>query len=104
MLTPKPEDTLMPREFEVARALAEFGADREFARALGLCERSAQKQLSAIMRKTGMEDRKSLAEWFASKFPTEEAREQGYISACLYLAHMLKHRRRNPGMRKLGHG
>ena len=55
----------------------------DIARQLGISYETAKAHIYRAMRKTGRETRTALALWYVRKFPTPEAQEAGYVSACL---------------------
>jgi hypothetical protein len=55
---------------------------------------TAKHYLWLAMRKTGKETRTALALWYIYKYPTEEAREKGYVQACLLLVERMHNRSR----------
>ena len=81
----RPEDTLTPREFEATALLAGELTQREIAQVQGISVEAVKKSLANVRRKTGKENSVGVALWFRRKYPTEEAEQAGYDSACEYL-------------------
>ena len=93
--TRKPEDTLSPREFEAVTMLAIDGArTADIARELSVACDTAKRYLSVAMEKTARETRTALALWYVRRYPTAQAREDGYVAACIYLAERMHGRTR----------
>lgn len=83
----KPEDSLTPREFEIVTLFAADGRrNADIARSLHIGYETVRTHVGRSMRKTGVDNRSALLLWYLRKYPTEAARERGYIDACLLMA------------------
>jgi DNA-binding CsgD family transcriptional regulator len=78
MTTPKPEDMLMPREFEAVALLAQGLARPEIAARMGIADNTVTHHLMRVKIKTGKETQVAMALWFIEKFPTEADRKRGF--------------------------
>jgi DNA-binding CsgD family transcriptional regulator len=83
--TPKPEDTLTPREFQATQALvgSKGESDAQIARLMGSSLDCVKRLFKNARIKTGTTNRTGLAFWFQAKYPTSEARKEGYFQACV---------------------
>ena len=86
----RPEDTLLPSEFDAVTALIKGMGYKEMAQELGVTIGTVSSALTKARLKAGKENNIGLAVWFVEKFPTEELRREGYIKSCLYLAQAMK--------------
>jgi DNA-binding NarL/FixJ family response regulator len=90
----KPEDTLMPSEFEVCDLLVKGLNCKQSGRELGRSANSVTVDIKHAMQKMGMENRVMLALRFTEKYPDEASRREGYRDACVRVIQSLKARRR----------
>jgi DNA-binding CsgD family transcriptional regulator len=79
-----PENTLMPREFEVCKLLTQGMSNAEIGIEIGVDRNSVAHTFCRAMTKAGTDNRVMLALWFVRKFSSEAAIVEGYRDACVY--------------------
>jgi DNA-binding CsgD family transcriptional regulator len=89
----RPDETLVPSEFRCVAMLVGGARNRDIAAELGVSENCVKTVLKRVAKKTGNENRVTLALWFVKRYPTEEAIRHGYMVA---QAHLLGVRKRAP--------
>jgi DNA-binding NarL/FixJ family response regulator len=62
-----PDNPLTPREWEVARLVADGKTNREIAAALYLSDRTAQNHVQHILTKLGLANRSQIAAWMTKR-------------------------------------
>ncbi len=93
----KPEDTLLPGEFEVCVFLLSGFSSPVIAERMSVALNTVKYQIHRAMVKTGKESRTALALWMRERYPTEADLREGYRDACVYCARKRKETNRMIG-------